>query len=386
MKKHLIAAAVAGAVAVPAMAQVTVFGVADIGYRTAEWTDGGVKRAEASGIADGAMAGNRFGFRGEEDLGGGLKASFHIEHGISLVSSGLTDQRQGNSSLPVSAILPDTGRTTGVNRQSWVGLSGGFGAVRLGYQYTNLYEVSTLSGFNLGSEGTNGADTAHTMTGVLHGGTRANGITYMTPVMSGLQVAVQYGGAGDQFKYSTTGTTTATTGVDSYGVKTVSSTAAGYDVARTGVRVKYQAGPLHVQLAQTNISTKTSAAGSTTFGTAVKTSLMQLGASYDLGIATVAGTYATGKPIDGTNENTGMQIGVRVPVGGINLIATTGTYEVETTATKVKTADVSQTQIGAQYVLSKRTTAYVYSGQTKDKATGGVDKKSATIVGVLHTF
>lgn len=368
MKKHLIAAAVAGAVAVPAMAQVTVFGVADIGYRTAEWTDAGVKRAEASGIADGAMSGNRFGFRGTEDLGGGLKANFHIEHGISLVSSGLTDQRQGNSNLPVTAGLADSGRTTGVNRSSWVGLSGGFGDVRLGYQYNNLYEVSTLSGFNLGSEGIHGADTAHTMTGVLHGGTRANGITYMTPVMSGLQVAVQYGGGSDQFTYSTTGAS------------------AGYDVARTGVRVKYQAGPLHVQLAQTNVSTKASASGSTTFGAAVKTSLMQLGASYNLGIATVAGTYATGKPIDGTNENTGMQIGVRVPVGGINLIATTGTYEVETTATKVKTTDVSQTQIGAQYVLSKRTTAYVYSGQTKDKATGGVDKKAATIVGVLHTF
>ena len=371
MKKHLIAAAVAGAVAVPAMAQVTVFGVTDIGYRTAEWTDGGVKRAEASGISDGGMAGNRFGFRGTEDLGGGLKASFHIEHGISLVSNALTDQRQASSGLPVTFGSADSGRSSGVNRSSWVGLSGGFGTIRLGYQYTNLYEISTLSGFNLGSEGTHGADTAHTMTGVLHGGTRANGITYMTPVMSGVMVAVQYGGASDQFKYSSTGTT---------------GTLTGYDVARTGVRVKYQAGPLHVQLAQTNVSTKAGVAGTTTYGTAVKTSLMQLGASYNLGIATVAGTYATGKPIDGTNENTGMQIGVKVPVGGINLIATTGTYEVETTATKVKTADVSQTQIGAQYVLSKRTTAYVYNGTTKDKATGGVDKKSATIVGVLHTF
>jgi predicted porin len=373
MKKHLIAAAVAGAFAVPAMAQtVTVFGVADVGYRTAEWTNAGVKRAEASGIADGAIAGNRFGFRGTEDLGGGLKANFHIEHGISLVSNALTDQRQGNSNLPVAAGSSDSGRTAAVNRQSWVGLSGGFGEVRLGYQYTDLYEVSTLSGFNLGSEGTHGADTAHTMGGTNHGGTRANGVVYMSPVMNGLQVAVQYGAAGDQFKYSAAGGTTA-----------------GYDVTRTSVRIKYQAGPLHAQLAQTNVSTKASAAGSTAFSTAaVKTELTQLGASYNLGFATVAGTYAMGDPTKGTNENTGYQIGVRVPVGGINLIATTGAYEVETTATKAKATDVSQTQIGAQYPLSKRTMVYGYHGQTKDKGTAAtaVDKKTSTIVGVMHSF
>jgi predicted porin len=385
MKKHLIAAAVAGAFAVPAMAQVTVFGVADIGYRTAKWTDAGIKRAEAVGIADGAMAGNRFGFRGSEDLGGGLKANFHIEHGISLVSSGLTDQRQGSSSLPVSSILADSGRTTGVNRQSWAGLSGGFGEIRLGYQYNNLYEVSTLSGFNLGSEGTNGADTAHTMTGVLHGGTRGNGVTYMTPVFSGIQIAVQYGGAGDQFKYSSTGSTSSTSGADSYGVKSTSATSAGYDTQRTSVRAKYQAGPLHAQVAQTNVSAKTSVAGSTVFGAAAKSELTQFGASYNLGIATVAGTYAMGEPT-ATTENTGFQIGVRVPVGAMSLIASTGSYEQETKATKAKTADVSQTQIGVQYSLSKRTTAYMYSGQTKDKATGGIDKKASTIIGVLHTF
>ena len=369
MKKHLIAAAVAGAFAVPAMAQnVTVFGVADIGYRDAKWTDAGAARAKASGVADGAMAGNRFGFRGSEDLGGGLKANFHIEHGISLVSNALTDQRQGSSSLPVALNLADSGRTAAVNRQSWAGLSGGFGEIRLGFQYTALYEVSSLAGFNLGSEGIHGADAAHTMGGIA-GGTRANGITYASPVINGIQAFVQYGGAGDQNTYATTGAS------------------AGYDVNRTSVRVKYQAGPLHVQVAQSNLSTKASAAGSMTFGAATKALLTQLGASYNLGFATVAGTYGMGKPTKGTDENTGWQLGVRVPVGAMAVIATTGNYEVETTA-NVKTTDVSQTQVGVQYALSKRTTAYIYSGQTKDKGTAAtaVDKKSATIVGVLHSF
>lgn len=369
MKKHLIAAAVAGAVSMPVVAQnVTVFGVADIGYRTAKWTDAGAARAKASGVADGAIAGNRFGFRGSEDLGGGLKANFHIEHGISLVSPGLTDQRQGTSSLPVALGSADSGRTAAVNRQSWAGLSGGFGEVRLGYQYTALYEVSSLSGFNMGSEGTHGADTAHLMGGTA-GGTRANGITYASPVINGIQAFVQYGGATDQETYATT-----------------AAGQAGYDVSRTSLRVKYQAGPLHVQLAQSNLSTKASAAGSMTFGAATKAELTQLGASYNLGFATVSGTYGSGEPVKGTSENMGYQIGVRVPVGAMAIIATTGNYEVETKATKVKTTDVSQTQVAVQYPLSKRTTAYVYTGQTKDKAAGGVDKKSSTIVGVLHTF
>lgn len=373
MKQVLLGLTVALATATTAVAQnVTVFGVTDIGYRSATWTDAGANRAKATGVADGALSGNRLGFRGTEDLGSGLKASFHIEQGISLVSADLTNQRQSSSSLPVSVGGADSGRTAATNRQSWVGLSGGFGEIRAGYQYTNLYEVSTLSGFNVGSESLHGADTAHTMGGI--GGSRANGITYYTPVIKGLQLVVQHGGSGhsgfaganDQYSYATTG-------------------GAGYKSDRLSARVKYQAGPVHVQLAQTQVEEQTSAAGSFAYGAATKRELTQLGGSWNLGFATVAGTYGEGKPVKGTSTNKGWQVGASVPVGSISVVAATGAYELNTGA--AKTTDVTTQQIGARYALSKRTTAYAYTGVTKDKGTGSaVDKKDSYMIGVMHSF
>lgn len=109
MKKHLIAAAVAVAFAAPAMAQVTVYGKANMGYSKASGSDGVLANGP-----DGSSS--RVGFKGSEDLGGGLKANFLFEHGLS----------------------PDTGAADATfwQRSSWVGLSGGFGEVRLGRQYT----------------------------------------------------------------------------------------------------------------------------------------------------------------------------------------------------------------------------------------------------------
>lgn len=64
---------------------------------------------------------SRLGFRGTEDLGGGLKASFTIEQGLA----------------PDSGVLNQGGRAFG--RQAWVGLSGSWGALTLGRQYTMLF-------------------------------------------------------------------------------------------------------------------------------------------------------------------------------------------------------------------------------------------------------
>lgn len=110
----LVAAACAGS----AMAQstVTVFGVMDtnIGWGKGSLTS--LKRVHTGGLA-----GSRLGFRGTEDLGGGLRANFVVEHGL-------------NS---------DDGSATPVfwNRQALVALSGSFGEVALGRQYTPTFLV-----------------------------------------------------------------------------------------------------------------------------------------------------------------------------------------------------------------------------------------------------
>ena len=250
-----------------------------------------------------------------------------------------------------------------------MGLSGGFGEVRLGYQYTNLYELSTLAGFNSGSEGTNGADTAHTHGSTIVGGTRANGVTYITPNFNGFSANLQYGAGTDQ-------------------VTAESSTLAQYKNERTGVMLNYANGPLTTKLAYT--SYKNGAAGvNTALGAipVVTGKLTQLGASYNFGPAILAATLNNGDDGAAGADNAkykSQQIGVKVPVGAFTLIATTGKADV--TKNAVKTTDAKQTQFGVNYTLSKRTTAYAYMGNTKDNATGGVDKKSSTIVGLLHSF
>ena len=117
MKKSLLALAVLGAFAGAASAQssVTLYGKLDLGF------------AKAAGSADKQVAdgsSSRVGFRGVEDLGGGLKALFQFEHRFN----------------------PDTGTVT--NTAFWhglstVGLGGSFGTVNLGRQYTAAFSLIT---------------------------------------------------------------------------------------------------------------------------------------------------------------------------------------------------------------------------------------------------
>ncbi len=90
MKKSLIALAALSAFAATAQAQssVTVYGIIDTGYNSRENTSNANVVTESKGISGsassnvGEAASNRIGFRGTEDLGGGLKANFVVESGM----------------------------------------------------------------------------------------------------------------------------------------------------------------------------------------------------------------------------------------------------------------------------------------------------------------
>ncbi|MGV2290007.1 porin [Trinickia sp. YCB016] len=121
MKKTLIVAAVSASFAVAAHAQssVTLYGVLDAGitYQSnvapaAGATDGKALWRMGSGIDQ-----SRWGLRGSEDLGGGLKAVFNLESGFNL----------GNGTQANNGGM--------FNRQAFVGLSSGYGTVTLGRQY-----------------------------------------------------------------------------------------------------------------------------------------------------------------------------------------------------------------------------------------------------------
>ena len=116
MQKKIIALAVAGLVSGAAFAQsnVTVYGVADLGY--VYDSDSYTANTKSSGlIYAGGQNGSRFGFRGEEDLGNGLKANFRMEAGV-LLDTGVSDQ---------SGRLFGRWSTVGLSHATWGTIEGG---------------------------------------------------------------------------------------------------------------------------------------------------------------------------------------------------------------------------------------------------------------------
>ncbi|MCS0583724.1 porin [Massilia pinisoli] len=123
--KRLAAASVATLIAaaplaVKAQTNVTVYGVVDAAIESAD-TGGAVGRH--TNVQSGNQSGSRFGFRGSEDLGNGLKAIFNLEAGVA-VDTGAQD----SSGL--------------FQRRAVVGLEGEFGTLTLGREYSPLAAVA----------------------------------------------------------------------------------------------------------------------------------------------------------------------------------------------------------------------------------------------------
>lgn len=319
----------------------TLYGVADLGYNTDKKTVGTVA-TKTTGL-NSILSGSRFGLKGTEDLGGGLAANFLMEY----------------------SVQPDEATTSMANRQSYVGLSGNFGALNLGRMYTPIHGVQ-------GAYDTNGNATA---AGWLGGATSlvraSNLIAYSTPSFNGftLTAGVGYGEA----------------------EKTTASTNTAGDVTTVGLT--YANGPLTVQAATETV--KLSALSVGLPGGAAATALSDalanrkansFGASYDFGVAKVTAVRTTakaGSAADAGEFNTN-NFGVSVPVGAVTLNATVsnGDYK-DSGAAKV---DVSGYQVGATYALSKRTTAYTFLGQGKDKTATNAGKQDTFALGLRHTF
>jgi predicted porin len=115
-----------------AQSSITVFGVMDVAasrYSTRSAPVGApVQKQRQWALSSGAYSGSRLGFRGTEDLGGGLAAGYWLELGLNGDSGGGAD---ANGELSF-------------NRRSTVSLSGGFGELRLGRDYVPTYLSDTL--------------------------------------------------------------------------------------------------------------------------------------------------------------------------------------------------------------------------------------------------
>jgi predicted porin len=374
MKKSLIALAALAATASFAQSSVTMYGNVDVGYGThkTESRDG-TNFTKSSGVMDGSWAGSRIGFKGEEDLGGGLKAEFTLEQGINPTSNNGFNQRVASGAHQL-ADATGTAFAASNNRQSFLGLKGNFGSVRVGYQYTNSYDVVAFQGYSLSEfQGGNYQNQTHA------NGTRANAITYQTPaLMAGLTVKVQVGQGASR-------ATAEGSAVANIGAST--GTLTKNNNQYTSLMAAYANGPLNVAYAWSKSDLETSAAANTQTAPVSH----NLGASYNLGFATLSATFGNLKDNHAATESTtkAQQFSVKVPVGALDILVSTGSAKKTTAGTAAAVIDSKGSTIGASYALSKRTNVYGYTGSEKnDAATGSTAgyKDSKTMVGVRHAF
>jgi predicted porin len=192
MNKKLMAVAVAGALAAPvAMAQsnVTISGRMSLGVN--QYSATGNTQASASGYQSRNNVwdnGSRVTIAGAEDLGNGLKADFYVETGFNADNGLLSGGSSNNASLTTATNVGGLG-----SRIAYVGVNGGFGSLRFGRQnvfwgngiadQTQSNYIQAGTPFQTGSFGS----------GMGVGITRqSNTVQYITPTISGFQATVSW--------------------------------------------------------------------------------------------------------------------------------------------------------------------------------------------------
>ena len=386
MKKSLVAlAALAVAGVASAQSSVTLFGVVDAGVsyydaKTDLGTGGSVKQKQWAQTNSGYNS-SRLGFRGTEDLGGGLAASFWLEAGL-----GNDNGTMGGNTNSVSGPAAATFTPGIFNRRSTVSLSGGFGEVRIGRDYTPTFWNDTVfDPFGTNGVGTNLISTANTGFGAWLGGatTSVPGFTNVTgsnyvrasntvgyflpPNLGGFYGQVMYGfHERDSFDPGTvTPGTAAVAG---------NNTRTGRYV---GGRFGYANGPLDVAASYGNSTIGDNFYAGTT--TSVKT--FNVGASYDFGVVKLFGELSQAKnEIDvdtplfsGTFNNDidlkGYLIGVTVPVGaGLIRASYSGVkYDLNVPFSALEDPKANKFAIGYVHNLSKRTALYATVARIRNK-------------------
>jgi len=330
MKKSLLALAVLASFAGVASAQtnVTVYGVVDMGLQRTDTNTTDPKWALDSGL----QSGSRLGFKGTEDLGGGLSASFQLENGFNADDGTLA---QG-------------GRLFG--RQAWVGLNGGFGSVKLGRQNTPIYvAVSTIDPFEAGLAGSLERNATTNYGTVNTYGTRMN----------------------DTVNYSLTAG--AFSGQVAYGFgEAVGDTTANRQL---GLSLGYANGPVNAVLAYHQQENPAGTLSDKTWF---------VGGTYNFGAVKAHASYADNKIETSANpKSRDYMLGVSAPVGAAGSIM--GSFQHE----KNRDSDVkfNEFAVGYTHNLSKRTNLYTSLGYTKLEVPGVDDVKGNKFnVGIRHKF
>lgn len=300
--KHSIArhaliamASALGSTCALAQSSVTIYGIADIYMQAARVNGDTTARLESGG-----ESGSRLGFRGQEDLGAGLRGIFALETGIGLDNGGVT---QGGVMW---------------GRQAYVGLSGNsIGSLTLGRQYSLLFSaVDNSDPFSTGL----GSAFSSGIVSTLGGARMNNSVLYTSPKFGPVTVGVQ-GALGE----ATTGRQWAT-------------------------NVRVASGPFTLEGVYTSKQA---------FGNQVTGRAALLGGTYDLGFMKMFGEVQTVKNLTQAvavdDDRTEIMLGAQVPFGPHRITAGVGTSKVK----NVSGSRAKEFSLGYQYAMSKRTDLYV---------------------------
>jgi predicted porin len=278
---------------VHAQSSATIFGTIDLGLTHLRASEGSL-----TGMSHSNANISRIGFRGTEDLGGGLAASFWLEAGYS------PDSGAGPGPTGLTALS--------FNRRATVALQGGFGELRLGRDDSATF-LNTLIFDPFLTNGVGGTN-AFLMNGAPI--QISNAISYLTPTgLGGFYGQLQY--APDETQGSQVG-------------------------KYTGARLGWRQGAIHLSASAATFKGLTDAQDAR---------IRNAAASYDFGVAQPMLLWATEKR-NGV-ELRALQLGVKVPVGAGEIRAQVSRYD-----TSNSNADWRKFAFGYGYNLSKRTQLY----------------------------
>ncbi len=351
MKKSLIALTLA-ALPVAAMADVTLYGTIKAGVEVSRVKDAGTYKAQggksktATQIAD---FGSKIGFKGQEDLGNGMKAIWQLEQKASIAG---TNSGWGN-------------------RQSFIGLKGGFGTVRAG----NLNTVLKDSGDNVNAweSGSNTGD-------VLGLGTigrvesREISVRYDSPVFAGFSGSVQYvprDNANDKDKY-----THKQSSRESYhaGLKYEN---AGFFGQYAGSFAKY---------ADLNKDAERVAVNTPNAHAVKDYQVHRVVAGYDANdlYVSVAGQHTD---IGKKHEQTQVAATAAYRFGNVTpRVSYAHGFKAKVNGKKAARYQYDQVIVGVDYDFSKRTSALVSAGWLQEGKDKNKTEKTASMVGLSHKF
>ena len=359
MKKHLLALAALATVSGVAAAQsnVTVYGIVDMAVNSLNKT--AVQGLSKNSLDSGGMSPSIFGFRGTEDLGGGLKASFNLEGHIA-ADTGTGSQWGGL-----------------FGRQANVGLSSSLGSVTLGKQYTAAV---------LAFASTDPRGLKETNSGLMSWAFSQKPLTTDNSVPASGTTTQNTNVPIDVFMANAVGVSTQVGGLSLSG-----QYAAGEAAGNTSQNSAYSLGAVYTQAGLTVSAGRQSQNGNSATTSIYKNEKTTVGAAYKLGAATVKLNYLETK----SNNSSGVAAykyhvvgaGVDYALNAKNTL-TVAYYDAQNKGVGASSTDDSKTWIVSNdYALSKRTTLYgLVSGSKQGLGYTGASASGTAAAGVNQTL